>query len=54
MKIFLQNLGHNVQNELWAGPLASILSDRRALEIFLRSDTKKCKNGEFFAFSQIK
>ena len=39
--------------ELWSGLLASLLSYRRALEIVWRSDTKKCKNGQFFAFRQI-
>ena len=39
--------------ELWSGLLASLLSYRRALEIFWRSDTKKCKNGQLFAFRQI-
>ena len=47
-------MGHKVSNELWGGMLASILSDRRQLEFFLESIVKKCKNGQFFAFSQIK
>ena len=34
--------------------LASMLSDRQLLEFFLESIAKKCKNGHFFAFSQIK
>ena len=34
--------------------LASMLSDRQLLEFFLESIAKKCKNGQFFAFSQIK
>ena len=34
--------------------LASMLSDRQPLEFFLESIAKKCKNGQFFAFSQIK
>ena len=50
----MKSMGHKVSNELWGGMLASILSDRRALEIFLRRDTKMCKNGHFLAFSQIK
>merc|ERR1712055_322789 len=50
----LKSMGHKVSNELWGGMLASILFDRRALEIFLRRDTKMCKNGRFLAFSQIK
>ena len=50
----MKSMGHKVSNELWGGMLASILSDRRQLEFFLESIVKKCKNGQFFAFSQIK
>ena len=50
----MKSMGHKVSNELWGGMLASILSDRRAFEFFLRRDTKMCKNGHFLAFSQIK
>ena len=48
-----ENMGHNGQNELWASPLASILSDRQPLEKFYQEDTKKCKKRQFFAFRQI-
>ena len=34
--------------------LASMLSDWQLLEFFLESIAKKCKNRQFFAFSQIK
>ena len=34
--------------------LASMLSDRQPLEFFLESIAKNAKNGQFFAFSQIK
>ena len=54
LDIFHENMGHKVSNELWGGMLASILSDRRAFEFFLRRDTKMCKNRHFLAFSQIK
>ena len=50
----MKSMGHKVSNELWGGMLASILSDRQPLEFFLESIAKKCKNGQFFAFSQIK
>ena len=45
-------MGRNVQNELWASLLASILANRRALEFILQSDTKKSKNWLFLAFWQ--
>ena len=54
LDISMKSMGHKVSNELWGGMLVSILSDRRALEFFLRRDTKMCKNGHFLAFSQIK
>ena len=50
----MKSVGHKVSNELWGGMLASMLSDRQPLEFFLESIAKKCKNGQFFAFSQIK
>ena len=50
----MKSVGHKVSNELWGGMLASMLSDRQLLEFFLESIAKKCKNGQFFAFSQIK
>ena len=43
----LKNLGHKLSNEVLGSPLASKLSDRRPLEIFLEEALKKCKNGNF-------
>ena len=37
----MKSMGHKVSNELWGGMLASKLSDRQALEIFLRRDTNR-------------
>ena len=49
----MKSMGHKVSNELWGGMLASVLSDRRAFEFFAEGH-QMCKNGHFFAFSQIK
>ena len=44
---FLKNLGHKLSDEVLGSPLASKLSDRRPLEIFLGEALKKCKNWHF-------
>ena len=49
----LKTLGHKLSDELLGSPLASILSDRRPLEIFLQSITTNCQKRTFFAFQQI-
>ena len=49
----LKNLGHKLSNKVLGSPLASILSDRRPLEIFLGPDTENCQKFIFFAFGQI-
>jgi len=43
----LKTLGQKLSDELSGSPLASKLSDRRPLEIFLGEALKKCKNGNF-------
>ena len=43
----LKNLEHQLRNELWARRQTSILSDRRALEIFFGVVIKKAKNRHF-------
>ena len=43
----LKTLGQKLSDELSGSPLASKLSDRRPLEIFLGAALKKCKNRNF-------
>ena len=43
----LKTLGKKLSDELSGSLLASKLSDRRPLEIFLGEALKKCKNGNF-------
>ena len=50
---FSESSGRQLSDELLGRPLASILSDRRPLEFFLRTDTQKHKKLLFFAFGQI-
>ena len=50
---FLESSGRQLSDELLGRPLASILSDRRPLENFLGSITKKFQKIIFFAFGQI-
>ena len=46
-------MGKNLQNELWARPVASKLSERRPLTFFHRPDTENGQKRYFFAFLQI-
>ena len=40
--MFPKSMGKKLQNELWARPVASKLSERRPLTFFHRRDTEKC------------
>ena len=46
-------MGNLGQNELWARPVASKLSERRPLTFFHRRDTENGQKRYFFAFLQI-
>ena len=50
---FSESSGRQLSDELLGRPLASILSDRRPLENFLGSITKKFQKMIFFTFGQI-
>ena len=50
---FSESSGRQLSDELLGRPLASILSDRRPLEFFLRTDTQKRKKMYFFVFPTI-
>ena len=46
-------MGKNLQNELWARPAASKLSECRPPTLFLGADTENGQKRYFFAFLQI-
>ena len=46
-------MGKNLQNELWARPVPSKLSERRPPTLFLRADTENGKKRVIFAFWPI-
>ena len=46
-------MGKNLQNELWARPVASKLSERRPPTLFLGADTENWKKQVLFAFWPI-
>ena len=48
--MFPQIMGKNLQNELWARPVPSKLSERRPLTLFLGADTENGKKRVIFAF----
>ena len=50
----LKSMGKNLQNELWARPLASKLSERQPPTLFLGVDTENGKNGFFSHFYNAK
>ena len=49
----LKNMGKNLQNELWARPVASKLSECRPPTLFLGADTENGQKRYFFAFLPI-
>ena len=51
--MFPKKMGKKLQNELWARPVASKLSERRPLTFFNRQDTDNGQKRYFFAFLQI-
>ena len=46
----LKSMGKNLQNELWARPVASKLSEWRPPTLFLGADTENWKKQVLFAF----
>ena len=46
-------MGKNLQNELWARPVASKLFERRPPTLFLEADTENGKNGFFSHYGQL-
>ena len=46
-------MGKNLQNELWARPVPSKLSERRPPTLFLGADTENGKKRVLFAFRPI-
>ena len=49
----LKSMGKNLQNELWARPVASKLSEWRPPTLFLGADTENGQKMYFFAFLPI-
>ena len=49
----LKSMGKNLQNELWACPVPSKLSERRPFTLFLGADTENGKTWVLFAFGPI-
>ena len=49
----LKSMGKKLQNELWARPVASKLSECRPPTLFLGADTENGQKRYFFAFLQI-